>query len=57
MTALLVIGIIALFFLFLLTLKATVIIEYREEIVLTVKVLVFPFASFQKRKKSGSAAL
>lgn len=57
MTALLVIGIILLFFVFLLSLKATVTLSYGEELALSVKVLCFRIGILPKKKKKGASSL
>ena len=53
MTALLIIGIILAFFLFLLSLRATVTVTYSEELSLSVKVLWFRIKLLPKKKKRG----
>ena len=57
MTALLVIGIIVLFFAFLLSLKAIVTIDYREEVALSVRVLFIKIPILPKKEKRGSHAM
>ena len=54
MTALIVIGCIILFFVFILSLKATVTVEYKDEVTLFVKVLFIKIRLLpSKKKKSG----
>ena len=54
MTALIVLGCIVLFFVFILSLKATVTIEYRDEVVLYVRVLFIRIRILpSKKKKNG----
>ena len=57
MTALIVIGIILLFFVFLLSLKATVTIAYREEVALSVRVLCLKIPILPKKEKRYSHAM
>ena len=53
MTALIIIGCILLFFIFLLSLKATITIAYSEELTLFVKVLFFKIKILPKKEKRG----
>jgi hypothetical protein len=57
MTALLVLGIILLFFVFLLSLRATVTVCYGEELSLFVKVLFLRIKILPKKEKKGSGSL
>ncbi len=57
MTALIVIGCILLFFIFLFSLKATITIAYHEEVTLSVKVLFFKIGILPKKEKKGSHSM
>jgi len=53
MTALIIIGCILLFFVFLLSLKATITIAYTDEVTLSVRVLCFKIKLLPKKEKKG----
>lgn len=53
MTALIIIGCILLFFVFLLSLKATITIAYADEVTLSVRVLCFKIKLLPKKEKKG----
>ncbi len=57
MTALLVIGIILLFFVFLLSLRATVTVCYGDDLALSVKVLFLRIKILPKKEKKGPRSL
>lgn len=57
MTALIVVACILLFFIFILSLRATVTVEYSDEVRLSVKVLFLKIKLLPKKKKSGSFSM
>ena len=57
MTALIVIGCILLFFIFLFSLKATITIAYCEEVILSVKVLFLRIRILPKKEKKGPRSM
>lgn len=57
MTALIVIGCILLFFIFLFSLKATITIAYHEEVTLSVKVLFLKIGILPKEEKRGARSM
>ena len=57
MTALIILGIILLFFVFLLSLKATVTIAYADELTLSVRVLCFKIRILPKKEKKGPRSM
>lgn len=57
MTALMIIGCILLFFIFLLSLKATITIAYADELTLSVRVLCFKLQLFPKKEKKGPRSM
>lgn len=57
MTALFIIGLIVLFFVFLLSLRATVIVRYREEPSICLRVLFFKIPLLPAKKKKGSFSM
>jgi hypothetical protein len=57
MTALIIIGCILLFFVFLLSLKATITIAYTDEVTLTVRVLFLKIKILPKKEKKGPRSM
>ena len=57
MTALIIIGAILLFFVFLLSLKATVTIAYADELTLSVRVLFLTIRLLPKKEKKGPRSM
>ena len=57
MTALIIIGCILLFFLFLLSLKATITIAYHDQVTLSVRVLFVKIGILPKKEKKGARSM
>ncbi|MBQ2999095.1 MAG: hypothetical protein IJD64_01400 [Clostridia bacterium] len=57
MTALIIIGCILLFFVFLLSLKATITIAYTDEVTLSVRVLFLKIKILPKKEKKGPRSM
>ena len=57
MPALIVLGCVLLFFIFLFSLKATITIAYHEEVTLSVRVLFFKIGILPKKEKKGPRSM